>query len=375
MNNSISYIILLLILVLPACSVTKGPLYAEGEIAGQIIGANLDSNIAKHTLAPSIDEPAELGLHREFLERSIDTIPNPDQLKYLVEQGSPDFASIVYARALLNEPNNYHWHTQSQQLGDRINDRNIKNRLKQAFERHHALLIPGWHWKTRSDTGADLSFQRRILASFGLQSTLIETNEHGSVEENGTLIAQAIKDANNLNKSVVLISVSKGGADTAYALGSVLDATETPYLKGWLNIGGIIAGSTLVDISMDDPKRWLRSIGFSEDTPTSAFLDLNTTASSERLGALDFPSEVTVVNYVAMPFASSVNDKSKHSYTMLSDYGPNDGAALIHEMLVPEAHTVLEIGLDHYMRSRRAMNRALSLLMMIMECDQESGCE
>ncbi len=198
-------------------------------------------------------------------------------------------------------------------------------------------------------------------------STLIKTEEHGSVENNGVIISQAIKDAKTYNKSIILISVSKGGADTAYALGKVLNMLEAPYLSAWLNIGGIISGSTLVDLEMDSPDRWLTSIGFSVDTPLTAVESLRKEQSLIRMSALNFPSDVTIVNYVAMPFASNLSNKSRYSYNQLAIYGPNDGAALTHEMLVPDRHTVLEIGLDHYMRSLRAMRRVIALLYMMAE--------
>ena len=282
---------------------------------------------------------------------------------------------LYWLVALLNQEYNKHWQTQSYQLSKTISSNETKERLTETFESHHALLIPGWHWKTRSDTGADLEFQRRILASFGLQSTLVETNEHGTIEENARLIAAAINRLSSLNKPIVIISVSKGGAETAYALGAELDNEQAAYIKGWLNIGGLIAGSSLVDHSSHDPKRWLRSIGFSEDTPVSAFNGLKTHVASARLAELNFPNDLTVINYVGVPFASSVNEKAKYSYSLLAKQGPNDGAALTQEMLMPNGVTVLEIGLDHYMRSRRAMNRAISLLLMIMECDMGAICE
>ncbi len=369
------FIGLAIISLLPACGVSKGPLFAQGEIAGEIISAEMDAPIAKYSLAPSDDEPLEDKKRRIHLENSINKIPTSADLELLVEQGSADFASILLARALLEQGNNKRWQTLSYQLSKEINADETRKRLNKAFINHHALLVPGWHWKTRSDTGADLEFQRRILASFGLQSTLVETNEHGTVEENGLLIATAIKHASSLNKPVVIISVSKGGAETAYALGAELNNDQISNVKGWLNIGGLIAGSSLVDYSSHDPKRWLRSIGFAEDTPVSAFNGLKTHVASKRLAALSFPNNLTVINYVGVPFASSVNEKAKYSYTLLASKGPNDGAALTQEMLMPNGHTVLEMGLDHYMRSRRAMNRALSLLLMIMECEAGTACE
>ena len=349
----------------------KGDYYGEGVIAGEWIQANLDSDIAKYTLQTSEHEPTEIQTKRKRLTQSINGLPSPIELQHLAENGSTDFASLVYLRALTDEFNNLSWQKKSYALSNNLDSIANKNNIQRLFEKYHALLIPGWHWKSRSDTGADLKFQRKVLASYGLQSSLVETNEHGSVEENSEIIANSIKEALSLKKSVILISVSKGGADTAFAIGHVLDTNDYPYLKGWLNIGGMISGSTLVELEMNSPAEWLTSIGFSTDTPLTAVKSLQRDDVSYRSNLINYPNDMTIVNYVAVPFKSNLSTNAKYSYSKLAKYGPNDGAALIHEMLVPETHTVVEIGLDHFMRSLRAMRRAIALLYLIME-EEES---
>ncbi len=354
-------------LFLFSCSATKGSHYAEGVIAGERIHANLDSDIAKYTLQNSDSEPVDIKSKRLQLIQSFEGVPSPDKLQRLVEEGSTDFASLLYLKAITSDSNNLSWQQKSYSLSGQLEASDKKKEIRRLFEKHHALLVPGWHWKTRSDTGADLKFQRKVLASYGLTSSLIETNENGSVEENAKIIAEVINEASSLNKSIILISVSKGGADTAFAIGNVLNIKQVPYLKGWLNIGGIISGSTLVELEMDTPAEWLSSIGFSEDTPLTAVRSLNKEHANSRAGIMTYPDSMTIVNYVAVPFKSNLSKHAEYSYSKLAKYGPNDGAALIYEMLVPESNTVVEIGLDHYMRSLRAMRRAITLLYMIME--------
>lgn len=358
-----------------ACGTPKGPLYAEGEIVGELVGANMDSEIAKYALAPSEDEPVEIKRQRQTLEQAVGEIPTAAELQYLTQQGSTDFASVVYARAMLAQPSNRRWQTRSHHLRTQLDAGKTKQRLQKIFADHHALVVPGWHWQTRPETGAALTYPRKILASYGLHSTLVETDEHGSVEQNGKIVAQAIKDAQSLQKSIVLVSASKGGADTAYALGAELNGDRLPYLKGWLNVGGIIAGSTLIDLAADDPQHWLDWLGFDQDTPLTAVLGLTTANASARLANLQFSDEVIIINYAALPFSSTLQEKPRYGYANLATYGPNDGAALIQQLLVPGGHTVLEIGLDHYMRSPRAMHRLVALLLMIMECEAKLRCQ
>ncbi len=374
-SKAVFAIIVFVLSCISACGTPKGPLYAEGEFVGEVVAANMDSEIAMYALAPSDDEPVELRQRRQQLERTVSEIPSAAELQFLAQQGSTDFASVVYARAMLAQPGNRRWQTQSHLLRTQLNAAKTKQRLQRIFANHHALVVPGWHWRSRPETGAALSYPRKILASYGLQSTLVETDEHGSVERNGKIIAQAIKDAQSLHKSIVLVSASKGGADTAYALGAELNDHQMAHLKGWLNVGGIIAGSTLIDMAADDPQHWLDWMGFDEDTPLTAVHSLTTDVASARLAKLEFSDEVTIINYAALPFGSTLQEKPRYGYANLAAYGPNDGAALIQQLLVPGSHTVLEIGLDHYMRSPRAMHRLVALLMMIMECEAESTCE
>ena len=356
----------LLVVFISACA-HQGPNYASGSIAGQIVAENMDSDIAKSALSSTHGEYSDPRINEIFKTLDIVDTPSPEQLQSLVELGSTDFASIIYARSLLNKSDNSYWQEQSLKLS-----RNLKNDqtfadIRDNFSNYHVLLVPGWNWQTRTDTGADLKFQKKVLASYGLTSSLIRTQEHGDVETNANIIAKAIKQSSELDKSVILISVSKGGADTAYALGNVLNIKDAPHLAGWLNIGGIIAGSTLVDLEMRDPEQWLQSIGFAKDTPLTAVRSLQKNISAERNAKLNYPANITIVNYVALPFASSLSKQSRYSYTRLAQYGPNDGAALTYEMLVPEKPTVLQIGIDHFMRSFDAMNRAIALLYMISE--------
>ena len=363
------FLILCLFLNLLACS-AKGPNFATGTIAGQTISENMDSDIAKSALSAKHNEYTDPKIHQLLSALDPTTLLNPQQLQILAKTGSTDFASIIYARELLNESTNSFWQNHSLEISQLIHSAATKEKIKTLFSQHHALLIPGWNWETRHDTGADLDFQKKALASFGLTSSLVRTDEHGSVEKNADIIVQAIHQAKSLEKSIILVSVSKGGADSAYAIGKLIDIESTPHLVGWLNIGGIISGSTLVDLEMNDPEKWLLSIGFAADTPLTAVQSLRKDVALKRATDLSFPKQVTIVNYVALPFADNLSKQSRYSYSRLAQYGPNDGAALTHEMLVDNRPTVLEIGLDHFMRSLRAMNRAIALLYMIAENKQ-----
>ena len=353
----------------------RGPLYAEGEIGGEAVAANLDSPLAQAYLQPQAASrlPQDLNARLQQLEHRYPGVPQPLAIAELTERTSIDFASLLFARRLLAQPQNLQLQLLSSRLAERLGEGVLAAQRARLFQRYHALVIPGWYWQTRSETGADLAYPRRRFAALGLSSTLVETDEHANVERNAAIIAAAVREARSLGKPVILISASKGGADTAYALGHELAGEPLTHVHGWLNIGGVVGGSTFAQIALADPAFWLAEEGMPPDTPLSALHSMLPGPSAERLAGLRLPQHVPVVNYAALPFASTLHARSQASFAALAPHGPNDGAALMHELLVPGAPSVLEIGVDHYMRDARVMPRVVALMMILMDCRYALG--
>jgi hypothetical protein len=354
---------------LAGCAMLGGHGYAQGEVAGEEVAARLDSPLAQAYLQPR-DAAPDLRARIRGIEAAYPGVPDAAQLAALTADTSPDFASLLYARRLLQQPLNLAAQQRSHQLAQGLSLAGLDARSAHLFATHHALVVPGWFWETRSETGADLAFPRRFLAGLGLRSTLVETDEHGTVEANAGIIAQALRKARELDRPVVLVSVSKGGPEVAYALGHELAGEDLAHVRGWLNIGGVVGGSTFAQVALADPETWFASEGLPRDTPLEPLRGLLPRPSQARLQGLQMPSGITVINYAAMTFSTTLDARSHNSYAALSPLGPNDGAALMHELLMPDSASVLEIGIDHYMRSRRVMRRVIALLLMIMECTQ-----
>ena len=356
------------------CVMLGGHGYAEGEVAGEEVAARLDSPLAQAYLQPQ-DAAAGLRARIQAIEVAYPGVPAASELTALTAETSPDFASLLYARRLLQQPRNRVAQQRSRELGQQLSLSRLDARRARLFETHHVLVVPGWLWQTRSESGADLAFPRRFLAGLGLRSTLVETAENGTVEANAGIVAQALRQARELDRPVVLVSVNKGGPEVAYALGHELAGEDLGHVRGWLNIGGVVGGSSFAQVALADPKTWLASEGLPQDTPLESLQSLLPRPSQVRLQRLHMPADLTVVNYAAMTFASTLDARSHNSYAALSPLGPNDGAALMHELLMPGSASVLEVGIDHYMRSRRVMQRVTALLLMVMDCDQALGVQ
>ncbi len=346
------------LLLVASCAV-HGPHFAKGELLGEPLALDLGSDEARRLF---VGEPAPV----------VEAMPTTEDLRRLTRERGVDFATLHFARAVYADERNRRWQNRSNELrGDIGWNRATTLRIDSIFPRFHLLVVPGWLWKSRPETGADMALPRKVLARLGLTSTFVNTDENGTVVQNAKTVERAMRNSAKLDKPVIVISASKGGADTAFALGKYYDPARMSHIKGWLNIGGIIDGSAFVQYAIDDPQRWSNYQNIPVETPREALLDLHPDVASPRLAGMEFPQNLLIVNYAGLPFSNTLSRKSRYSYSVLAAHGPNDGSALMTQLLVPDAATVLEPGIDHFMGARRAMTRALALLILMMECAEE----
>jgi hypothetical protein len=89
---------------------------------------------------------------------------------------------------------------------------------------------------------------------------------------------------------------SKGGPETALALGKILEPGETTSVKAWLSVGGLMRGTLLADRIMTWPRSWIARIIFShEKIDFRSLPGLTTTASRLRMNGIKLPCHILVV--------------------------------------------------------------------------------
>jgi hypothetical protein len=155
---------------------------------------------------------------------------------------------------------------------------------------------------------------------------------------------------------VIIVSASKAGPEVAYCLGRLLPAEDSRHVRAWVNVGGVLQGTALVDFALDDPA------GF---VPTG-LADLSTTAGRRRFAGLNFPPHLLVLNYVGIPFSGDVTKRARYGYRILGVSGPNDGLALTVDQLVPGAVTLIEPGMDHYFRDLELGEKTVALTLLVV---------
>ena len=244
---------------------------------------------ARATDAP---EPA-LAVARA-LERG-DTAAMREALAAHARATSLDEAAELFARTLDAVPRNRAFRVRY--------ERALADPLWPARASSHELflLVPGWRYRTDPATGADLARVHRVLEDLGLETRLVPIDENDTVEANAVTLAAEIERLLPEGRRLILVSTSKGGAETHLALDRLRQAGRAGHVAAWVNIGGLLHGTAIADYWDTWPRSWLAAIGFAfRGHHTRAIPTMATAASRARIAASQLPAHVVVVNYLAV---------------------------------------------------------------------------
>ena len=215
------------------------------------------------------------------------------------------------------------------------------------------LIAPAAFWREYPQLGADGAAVLAVARELGMSVELIATHSTGGVAEN----ARIIGDALNAEKdgSVILVSLSKGGADVRMALEG--GGAPLRKVRAWINVCGLVHGTPLVDQFFAGPWwrrmtvraflarhradfRLIRELGHAPGSPLSA-----------RAVA---PEGVQVVNVIACPLSEHTSGALAKRHRRLSTLGPNDGSTLLTDAIVDGGAIYPVWGADHYFRTPHA---------------------
>jgi hypothetical protein len=228
------------------------------------------------------------------------------------------------------------------------------------------LFAPAWLYRRHPENGSDFARQRRLLDRLGIAHRLIETAESGLVEDNATTIAAAVREAARRQETVILVSVSKSGAEVALALSRLLTPEEAAPVAGWLNAAGALYGTPLADAALRPPASWIARFFFwAAGWDTAGLTSMATGPSRRRLEGARLPDSTAVINLVAVPVSGSVGTQVVLGYNMLHRDGPNDGVVLLADSVWPGGANIVALGADHLFVSRQQEAHDMALLRAI----------
>lgn len=361
---------------LPAPGAPYLRLPVKGYLAGEPISTTVDSELAKYYLENSLSSSAansELDQRIADIEQRFGGRPLDRRTLGEISAGtSPDFATLFFIKQSLSDGRNAKLQKAYRQELNRINIgiRHASRAVaaRKELQQYDLIFIPGFHYLSDRSSGADFYNQRQLFRQLGLHVELAATQEDGTIEENAAILAGIVRAESQLGRRLILISASKGGPETALALGKVLEPIETSSVKAWLSVGGLIEGTLLADHISGWPKSWLARIilRYSRIDPRG-LTGMTTTASRERMKEITLPCHIFVLQFVGAPLSGDIANDVRHRYIELRKNGPNDGLTLLADELVPHGVTIIEPGLDHFYRDPEIDLKSLALANIVAD--------
>jgi len=163
------------------------------------------------------------------------------------------------------------------------------------------VIVPAALYVERPDMGSDGRMIREIAEDFGCRTGLVPLASLGSVSENGRRLAAWL--AQQRDEKLILVSLSKGGADLKLALQSPDAPRLFRNVVAWINVCGPLNGSLMADwILANRLRAWLfrfqywvqrRDFGFiselRHDAPSTLDLPPRLPSSMRMISLVGFP--------------------------------------------------------------------------------------
>jgi len=344
-----------------------------GTLASQYVATTVDSDLAKYYLEHYLlDHRANTGYDTVIDDALQEEQADPsdrETLKQLSQQFSTDFATIHFVARLYDTPANRRtqdaFHAYLHHFTTPGTTPVVP--LPEAYKSYLLVFVPGYAYKKDQTTGADFARQRRVMMQEGFQTLLIETDELGSVEDNATIVADALVRLGEQHNKIILVSASKGGPEVALALGERLPAAALGHVQAWISIGGLLRGSPYADRWLQWPKCWLAHLVFTfQGLQPSVIRNLSTAVRSAAFARLNFPTHILMLQYVGVPLSGHIGPATRGRYSALQRFGPNDGLTLLADEIVPGGIVVTDVGLDHYYRDPAIDLKTLALAYVVL---------
>jgi hypothetical protein len=353
-------------LVLGACSsIPRIP--ATGEFAGQRVATTVDAEVARYYLerySQGRHENHEMDERIAAIHRSQgDALPSRDELKAISVAFSVDFAALYFADRLLQDACNKTLNRLFARYLEQ--DARVDSTISAAYQ---ILFVPGWDYVSSGGlTGSDFARPRELATRAGFENHLLKLPPTGSVEAGALVVAAEISRLRRSGKKILLAGTSSAGPAIHLALGELLDDTDRGAVKVWLNLGGILRGTPLVDYFEALPQRvMLDFYAWAKGWDRQAIPSMGTVASQKRFLRLQLNSDLVVINYLGIPLSGQLSQYGGTGYRMLRSDGPNDGLVLVTDVIAPDSLTVVALGSDHFFAEDPQIDRKTVALMRLV---------
>lgn len=347
-------------------SVKKIP--ARAVFHDHTIETTVDSESAKYYLESYLpgnatDSPLQRKIESVENEKP-GVMPTREELKRISAEFSVDFAALYFAHRLMLQPGN-----------PELQRRYLHNLSKVRSGKNHfpkkdilIMLVPGYDYVANGHiTGADFAKPRALLAQAGYEVLFVDIDPLGSVEENAIYLKNCI--AQHKHRKIAVAGASSAGPAIHLALGKLINPDDIKNVKAWLNLGGILQGSPLLDEFSTGPKGWFFStIIWFKGWKKYSFESMHAEVSRRRYQTLRVPRHIAIYNYLGLSLSGDISKFGRDKYSMMRSDGPNDGLTLLPDIIAPDSLSILSPKTDHFFAEDPEIDqKTLALLVTIIE--------
>jgi hypothetical protein len=213
------------------------------------------------------------------------------------------------------------------------------------------LVVPGAFYEEYPQTGAGGESLIGELDALGIRVRRIPTRSAGTLEQNTAIVRRALRE--HAGGECLVVSLSRGGAEIKCVLRDDPDALRAVSL--WLSVGGILAGSPLVNwVRERRIVDWLNRLVFlCRGRDYRCFTQLARGAAGSLAFDPGIPGHLEVIHVIGFPLRRHVTSPYARSWhARFAAQGPNDGVMLLEDALGFPGTIVPLWAADHYASDR-----------------------
>jgi hypothetical protein len=218
-----------------------------------------------------------------------------------------------------------------------------------AGPRPQVLVMPGAFHVEHKHTGADGKRVFQLAAQLGWPAERVDVPSFAPMQKNATALIEHLRRVQG--GPIILVSLSKGGADVRAALAQ--DPAAFSSVRAWVNISGIVTGTPLVAWLKARPLRCLgvRLLLRLCGQRFAQVEEMRHGPGSPLDAPLILPDGMQAIHVVGFPRVRDLsNDWARRGHARLAALGPNDGGGiLLRDVVLLPGVTYPVWSADHYL--------------------------
>ena len=212
------------------------------------------------------------------------------------------------------------------------------------------VLAPGIFYKDYPQTGADGAILKSVAASMLIPVITIPADGSEGFETAADLVNKVLLDVARSATSIILVSLSKGSAEVRLALTKPEAKQAFHRVVAWISVSGLPLGTPSLENVLRNPLRrvFIKALCAVKGWKLDTLRDL---LRHRPDAAMLIPAHIMFVQVAAFPLSAHLNDRrSRRLRRQLSQFGPNDGFALLEELAALPGYMYPVWSADHYLR-------------------------